>query len=137
PVKREQAVTLGEGGTPLVALHRLGHRIGLGRLYGKAEWANPTGSFKDRLASAAVSAARSIYDAKVIATSSSGNAGAAAAAYAAKADLPCVVFSFGRSTPAMLAQMQATGASVVLVAEKADRWTLLREGVERFGWFPT
>lgn len=137
PVSPEQAVTMGEGGTPLVSLDRIAGKIGLERLYGKAEWANPTGSFKDRLASAAVSSARTIYGAKVIATSSSGNAGAAAAAYAARAGLACVVFCFGKTTPAMIAQMRAAGAAVALVAEKSHRWKLLGEGVERYGWFPT
>lgn len=137
PVDPQRAVSMGEGGTPLVALDETARELGIERLYGKAEWANPTGSFKDRLASMAISSGKEIYGARVIATSSSGNAGAAAAAYAARAGMPCIVFCFGKTTPAMLAQMKAVGAFVAMVSEKSHRWKLLAEGVERFEWFPT
>ena len=89
PATAADAVTLGEGDTPLVATPALG----LGDVWIKDELRNPTWSFKDRLASSAVTMAR-IVGAKLIASSSSGNAGAAAAAYAAKAGLPCIVFTF-------------------------------------------
>ena len=74
---------------------------------------------------------------RVIASSSSGNAGAAAAAYAARAGLPCIVFTFLGTAGPMVTQMQAYGAMVVGVEDKAHRWTLLEAGVRRFGWFPT
>ena len=54
------AVSLGEGMTPLLHAPALGRRLGLERLYLKDESRNPTGSFKDRLASSAVSMARSV-----------------------------------------------------------------------------
>ncbi len=136
PVPAAAAVSLGEGMTPLVPLIRAGEALGLRRLYGKDESGNPTGSFKDRLASVAVSAARSM-GAPAIASSSTGNAGAAAAAYAARAGLPCVVFTGADAPPAMAAQIRACGAAVVGVEEMADRWSLLAEGIARFGWFPT
>ncbi len=82
------AVSLGEGDTPLLQAPTLG----LGDVWIKDESRNPTRSFKDRLASGALNMAKR-FGAKVIASSSSGNAGAAAAAYAAKAGLPCVVFT--------------------------------------------
>ena len=137
PVAAEDAVSLGEGRTPLVPMPTAAAEVGIDSLHGKAEYANPTGSYKDRHASVAISAARSLFDAKVIATSSSGNAGAAAAAYAARAGMPCVVFTFGKTSAAMLGQIKQYGAAVVSVRDKADRWTLLAEGVRRFGWFPT
>jgi threonine synthase len=137
PVAAADAVSLGEGLTPLVALPRLAGALGVGALHGKCEFANPTGSFKDRLACVAVSAGKSLFGAKVIASSSSGNAGAAAAAYAARAGLPCVVFTFLGTAGPMVTQMQAYGAMVVGVEDKAHRWTLLEAGVRRFGWFPT
>ena len=77
------------------------------------------------------------FGAKVIASSSSGNAGAAAAAYAAKAGLPCVVFTFLGASPPLVAQMRAYGAMVVAVENKADRWRLQTAGVREFGWYPT
>lgn len=137
PVAAADGVSLGEGLTPLVALPRLASALGVDALHGKCEFANPTGSFKDRLASVAVSAGKTLFGATVIASSSSGNAGAAAAAYAARAGLPCVVFTFLGTAGPMVTQMQAYGAMVVGVEDKAHRWTLLEAGVRRFGWFPT
>lgn len=135
PVDARDAVSLGEGLTPLVPAPRLGAAFGA-RLYVKDESRNPTWSFKDRLATVVVSAARTL-GARVIASSSSGNAGAAVAAYAARAGLPCVVFTFQAAAGPMVTQMRAYGALVVAVRDKADRWKLLEAGVQRFGWFPT
>jgi threonine synthase len=136
PVDQADGVSLGEGGSPLHRLDRVGSSIGLSNLFAKDETRNPTWSFKDRLACMAVSTAKKI-GAKVIVSSSSGNAGAAAAAYAAKAGLPCVVFTFKGTTGPMLTQMRAYGATVVAVENKADRWTLMEYAVRKFGWFPT
>lgn len=136
PVDAAEAVTLNEGMTPLTALPRYGARLGVPRLHVKDESRNPTWSFKDRLAAVAVSLAGRL-GARVIGCSSSGNAGAAAAAYAARAGLPCVALSFAGAAGAMLTQMRAYGALVVATREKADRWTLLRQGVEKLGWYPT
>ena len=136
PVTQDEAVTLGEGGTPLHRLDRIGADLGLSALYGKDESRNPTGSFKDRMAAVAVSTAVRM-GARVIASSSSGNAGAAVAAYAAKAGLPCIVFTFEGAAGPMVAQMRAYGALVLTVRHKADRWTLLEAGIRKYGWFPT
>ncbi|MBV8189474.1 MAG: pyridoxal-phosphate dependent enzyme [Alphaproteobacteria bacterium] len=132
PAPAEGAVSLGEGNTPLLPAPALG----LGDVWIKDESRNPTWSFKDRLASSALTMARK-FGAKVIASSSSGNAGAAAAAYAAKAGLPCVVFTFLGASPALVAQMRAYGAMVVAVEDKADRWRLQSAGVRQLGWYPT
>ncbi len=136
PVDQADGVSLGEGGTPLHRLVRAGRDLGMARLFGKDESRNPTWSFKDRLACMAVSAAKKM-GAKVIVSSSSGNAGAAAAAYAAKAGLRCVVFTFKGTTGPMLTQMRAYGATVVACENKADRWTLMSYAVQNYGWFPT
>jgi len=136
PIRFPQAVSLGEGDTPLLALDRIGTELGIGRLLAKDETRNPTWSFKDRLASVAVSVARAV-GARVIVSSSTGNAGAAAAAYAAKAGLPCVILTTTGAAAPLLVQMQAYGASVLAVANKADRWTLMQHAVRQFGWFPT
>ena len=136
PVTKADGVSLGEGGSPLHALRSAGEAIGLNRLFGKDETRNPTWSFKDRLACMAVSTARRM-GAKAIVSSSSGNAGAAAAAYAAKAGLDCVVFTFKGTAGPMLTQMRAYGANVVACENKADRWTLMEHAVRHYGWFPT
>ncbi len=73
----------------------------------------------------------------MIASSSTGNAGAAAAAYATRAGLPSIIFTVVGAAGPMMTQMQAYGALVVAVEDKAHRWTLLEAGVRRFGWFPT
>jgi threonine synthase len=136
PVQEANAVTLGEGQSPLHHLGRVGKSLGLSSLFGKDETRNPTGSFKDRLACMAISAAKEM-GANTIVSSSSGNAGAAAAAYAAKAGLPCVIFTFKGTAGAMVSQMRAYGATVVAVENKADRWVLMEHAVKRYGWFPT
>jgi threonine synthase len=136
PISRADAVTLGEGGTPLLSLERTAKTLGVARLFAKDETRNPTWSFKDRLASVAISAAKSM-GARVIVSSSTGNAGAAAAAYAAKAGMPCVIFTTGGAAGPLMIQMRAYGATVLPLDNKADRWPLMQQAVREFGWFPT
>lgn len=136
PVRRRDAISLGEGGTPLLPLNRMKAKLGIRHLFGKDESRNPTWSFKDRLASVAISVAKAV-GARIIVSSSTGNAGAATAAYAAKAGLPCVIFTTSAAAGPLLVQMRAYGAIVLAVANKSDRWTLMRHAVQQFGWFPT
>lgn len=136
PVEAADAVSLGEGMTPLLTIPATARALGVGELLVKDESRNPTWSFKDRLASVAISRARRM-GARLIASSSSGNAGAAVAAYAARAGLPCVVFTFQGTAGPMVTQMRGYGAMVLAVTDKADRWTLLEAGVRSHGWFPT
>ena len=77
------AVTLGEGGTPCVELRSVAVLLGVRRVYGKAEYQNPTGSFKDRGTAAMVSVAAELGVTAMV-EDSSGNAGASLAAYAAR-----------------------------------------------------
>ncbi len=135
PVDLEDAVTMGEGMTPLVPLPRLGRELGMPNLHAKVEGANPTWSFKDRLASSAVSVARAM-GSQVITGSSSGNAGAATAAYSARAGLPCVMFTTQQFPAAMKVGMAVYGTLLVAMPTIADRWTMVAAGVERLGWFP-
>ncbi|MFE6222898.1 pyridoxal-phosphate dependent enzyme [Streptomyces sp. NPDC057854] len=97
---------LGEGNTPLVAL-------GDG-VWVKDESRNPTWSHKDRLNRVAVSAAAAS-GARGIVVSSSGNHGASAAAYAARAGLPCAVFTSPYAPPAVASHLRAYGAAVLTV----------------------
>jgi threonine synthase len=135
PVDAENVVSLGEGATPLLAVPRLGARLGVPNLYVKDESRNPTGSFKDRLAAGAVSAARQLGK-RVVVGSSSGNAGAAVAALAARAGLPCVMFTTQQFPLAMKTQMAVYGSYLIAAPTVKDRWSLMEAGVERFGWFP-
>ncbi len=136
PVAEGEAVSLGEGGSPLHRLRALGETLGLASLLAKDETRNPTWSFKDRLACVAVSTARRM-GAPAVVSSSTGNAGASVAAYAAKAGLPCVVFTTRGAVGPLVTQMRVYGATVVAVENKADRWTLMQHAVRDLGWFPT
>ncbi|MBM4441861.1 MAG: pyridoxal-phosphate dependent enzyme [Candidatus Rokubacteria bacterium] len=136
PVRPEHPISLDEGDTPLVRLTRLGARLGLPNLYAKDESRNPTWSYKDRLCALAVNHAVAI-GARVITISSTGNHGASTAAYAARAGLPCVIFTLASVPDTMKTLMQAYGAAVVECPTSESRWALMREGVERLGWYPT
>src|SRR6266478_2077466 len=84
-------VSLGEGNTPLIYCPQLSKRIGRGcEVFVKNEGVNPTGSFKDRGMTVAVSKAME-HGAKALICASTGNTSASAAAYAARAGIPCVV----------------------------------------------
>ena len=132
PLAAGEPVTMGEGMTPMIPVEGFGH----GPIRVKDESRNPTWSFKDRLATVAVSWARGT-GARMIAASSTGNAGAAAAAYAARAGLHCVVLTSSGAAPAIVSQMRAYGAMVVAVPTMEDRWRVLSEAVRELGWFPT
>ncbi|HET9014028.1 MAG TPA: threonine synthase [Thermomicrobiaceae bacterium] len=115
PVARPgEAVTLGEGGTPLVRSRRLAQAIGVRELWFKVEAANPTGSYKDRIAAVAVTRAVEAGRRGWLATSS-GNAGAALAAYGARAGLPGIVVVPANAAPAKLAQIRAYGPRLIPV----------------------
>ena len=119
------APTLGEGGTPLVEFDGI---------YVKDESRNPTWSHKDRLNRVTVSAAVAS-GAPGVVVASSGNHGASAAAYAARAGLHAIVLTSAESPPAVQAFVRAYGARVVSVPAEA-RWPLLREVVDRLGYHP-
>ncbi len=136
PLDADRAVTLGEGNTALVPASSVAERVGLRHLWIKDETRNPTLSFKDRLCSVAVSYARA-HGAPAITVSSTGNHGAATAAYAARAGLPCVIFTVPHAPPNMKLLMQAYGAAVVATPTYQDRWTLMSQCIDRLGWFPT
>jgi threonine synthase len=117
----------GEGATPLVETPALVEWAGLdGPLYVKDESANPTWSQKDRLNRLTVSAAVEV-GAEGVVASSSGNHGAAAAAYAARAGLPCVVVTSPDTPGAMQAFLRSYGAAVVAV----EGWDERAEVVDR------
>ncbi len=133
-------VTLGEGFTPLVPARRLGAELGLGRLYIKDEAVNPTGSFKARGMSVAVSVAASL-DVRVVAAPSAGNAGAALAAYGARAGMEVRLF-LPETTPVPFVQeSRRLGASIRLVPGSiADAATAMRQemgpaAADGRGWF--
>ena len=108
-------LTLGEGGTPLVRAAALERETGIPEIWLKIEGANPTGSFKDRGMVLAI--AKAMEDgAKAVLCASTGNTSASAAAYAARAGLPCiVVLPAGHVALGKLSQAIAFGARVVAI----------------------
>ena len=124
-------VTLDEGDTPLVPAPALAARTGC-EVWLKLEGANPTGSFKDRGMSVAVSAAVS-EGAEAVVCASTGNTAASAAAYAARAGRRCaVIVPEGKIATGKLAQALVHGARVVALQGNFDQaLTLVRELVER------
>lgn len=110
----ETPVSLGEGDTPLLAIPRLAERIGLPNVLLKDESTNPTGSFKARGLSAAITRA-ALGGARGFTLPTAGNAGVAAAAYGARAGLPVRVYA-PRATPrTLLDQIVAFGGDLHLI----------------------
>ncbi len=110
----ENAITLGEGDAPLLQLPNLGEELGLSNLYVKDESANPTGSFKARGISAAISKAKELGIDKVI-IPTAGNAGGAMAAYAARAKLKAHIVMPKDTPVANIEESRMAGAEVVLI----------------------
>lgn len=102
------AVSLGEGNTPLLRAARIGTELGLPELYFKLEGSNPTGSYKDRIAAVGISRLLALGKRGWAATSS-GNAGAAIAAYGARAGVSGYLFTVEKYAKAKVAQILAYG----------------------------
>ena len=112
-------VSLGEGTTPLVFCPRLSKRVGRA-VYVKNEGINPTGSFKDRGMTVAVSKAME-RNAKALICASTGNTSASAAAYAARAGITCaVVLPVGKIATGKLLQAFACGAKIIALEGNFD-----------------
>jgi len=107
-------VSMGEGMTPLISAPRLGPEIGVRQLWLKDEGRNPTGSFKDRGMSAALTMARSLGVQRLV-MPTAGNAGGSAAAFAARAGLPIHVYMPKTATPVNHFEAHHYGAEVTVV----------------------
>lgn len=114
PISTDAAVSIGEGATPLIDCPAVAEALGVGSFSLKIEGQNPTGTFKDRGATLSVSAAKAT-GAESIALASAGNAGHAAAAYAARAGLEAHVFLPARAGFTMKAMVNVHGAELTVV----------------------
>jgi threonine synthase len=128
-------VSLNEGGTPLLPIRRVAEQLGTGELYWKDESRNPTWSYKDRLAAVGITKAREA-GAEVVVVSSTGNHGAAVAAYAAAAGIRCVALTIESVPLTMKVLMQSYGAHVVALKNPSDRWAIMRAAIRVHGWMP-
>ncbi len=130
-----RVISLNEGQTPLIRADRLAERIAPGsnlQLYLKYEGVNPTGSFKDRGMTAAITQA--VHEgARAVICASTGNTAASAAAYAARAGIRCVVLvPEGKIALGKLAACLAYGAEVISVSGSFDdALNMVREIVQR------
>ncbi len=119
PFPREIAVTSDEGATALTDCPALADRIGVGNVFLKDEGRNPTGTFKDRGQTLAMTAAVQ-HGATDVALSSAGNAGQSAAAYAAAAGIDAHVFLPSRAGYTQKAMTRVHGADLTVVEGKID-----------------
>jgi threonine synthase len=128
-------ISLGEGWTPLLDAPRLALSLGVRRVWVKDEGQNPTGSFKARGMTVAVSRALEL-GARELAVPSAGNAGGAAAAYGAAAGLPVHVV-VPRDTPLpIVEEIRALGADLQFVDGLiSDCGAVVKRGVEEHGWW--
>ena len=131
----ENIVSLGEGNTPLIPVKRLGQSLGAAKVLVKDESVNPTGTFKARGMSCAVSMAKELGAAK-LAAPSAGNAGSALAAYAAAAGIEAHIFMPRDVPEANYIECKMFGAHVNLVDGLiSDCGRLVAEGKDSQGWF--
>lgn len=114
-------ISLGEGNTPLIYCQQLSKRVGRGcRVFVKNEGGNPTGSFKDRGMTVAVSKSRE-RGARAIICASTGNTSASASAYAARAGISCIVIlPAGKIATGKLLQAFVYGAKIVAIDGNFD-----------------
>lgn len=131
----EKIVSLGEGMTPILPCARLGSKMGLSNLYVKDESQLPTGSFKSRGMALAITMANH-FGIETVALPTAGNAGGAAAAYAARAGMQCYVF-MPQDTPIINQyEAAAAGAHAFLVNGLInDCGKIVNDGKETMGWF--
>jgi len=135
PPLSEHIVSLGEGWTPLIRARRLGARIGAESLWVKDEGLNPTGTFKARGLSCAVSMCAELGIRKV-AVASAGSAASALAAYAAAAGIEAHIFLPADAPQANFLECAAYGASVTLVDGLiGDCAAMVAERAPAEGWF--
>ena len=135
PGDTQEVVSLGEGGTPLIDVKRVASRVGLAKVWVKDEAANPTGSFKARGLSVAVTMAKAL-GARKLAIPSAGNAAGALAAYAAQAGLEAHVFMPRDVPPANRIECETFGAIVHSVDGLiTDCGRMVAQESKANGWF--
>jgi threonine synthase len=135
PAAANEAVTLGEGWTPLHRASRLGSELGGANVWIKDEGSNPTGSFKARGLSVAVTMAKKLGIRK-LAVPSAGNGGSALAAYAALARLEAHIFMPDDVPHSNFLECMASGARVTLINGLiSDCARMVGERKQQEGWF--
>jgi threonine synthase len=128
------AVTLHEGGTPLIRCSNLSESIGFENLWMKDESRNPSGAFKDRPMAVGVSKAREFHQ-DTVTTASSGNAAASLATYAAKARLKTYIFIPENTPSEKVAQALVNGGNCIKVrGNYSNAFSLATQAAVKFRW---
>ena len=133
PANPLTAVSLNEGYTPLLDTPRLARALGLTSLRVKDEGRNPSGTFKDRGATVAISRYVEL-GVKTVAHNSSGNAGGSWSLYAARAGIKCVNILPTDAQPSSLQHCRASGQPAYLVEKWHEAGRMVAEACERHGW---
>ncbi len=134
-VQEKNLLSLGEGGTPVYSMPKIAREYGLKELFIKDEGMNPTGTFKARGAAVGVSKAREL-GVKTVAMPTAGNAGAAWAAYSARAGIKMVVAMPEDAPATTQAECVAYGADTYLVKGLiSDAGRVIKEACAKYGWF--
>jgi threonine synthase len=130
PIEPAYQVTLGEGDTPLVHSKQIGRLLGFENLYFKLEMLNPTGSYKDRFASCAIS---DMLQKKLTFcfSTSSGNTGSAMSAYCAASGLRCFLVIVDGAPQGKLRQMQVYGSDTIIIREFGKDVNVTKEVIDR------
>jgi threonine synthase len=133
-------VSLGEGNTPLLRSGHLEQEIGVRGLYFKLEGSNPTGSYKDRIAAVGLSRLRELGK-RAWAATSSGNAGAAMAAYGVRAGIDGYLFTLEKASRAKIAQIMSYGPHIMAVEKlgydletEITTWANIRQVCQANEW---
>jgi len=134
PVKDEKPISMGEGHTPFFCCDKTAAAVDIQKLYIKNEGVNPSGTYKDRGISVAMTCARAL-NARAVILGSAGNAGASAAAYAARAGLRCYLFLPEGALPTRETMAKLYGANVIRVKGTIDDAIRISVAVQReFGF---
>jgi threonine synthase len=128
------AVSLNEGYTPLLAARKLARKLGLESLSIKDEARNPSGTFKDRGASVAISRYLEL-GVRTVALNSSGNAGGSWSLYAARAGITCVNVLPTDAQVASRQHCRASGQATYLIENWHQSGQIVAEACTRMGWF--
>jgi threonine synthase len=140
PVKSVSSIVdLGAGGTPLLNCKSIASSLLMNTVLLKDETRNPTGSFKDRLCSVAISKGIE-FGATTVTAMTTGNHGAATAAHASRAGLRSVLFTLDYVPSTMLYLMQIYGANVIRLKSQefgAYPYSVMHECIKNYGWYPT
>lgn len=130
----EEPVTLGEGNTPLLNARNLAEAVGVEQLFLKNETLNPSGTYKDRFATVALSIGKAT-GIPAVALGSAGNAAASVSAYSAKAGMPCFVLLPPGAVAERAWQVRGYGANLIRMEHTIDDCiTMSERGEKLFGW---